>query len=187
VATPRNFREADLEHLIRPLTQDWNSGKNPAADIGRWEKDNSVKLPADYRNFMLKYNGGRVYPLIFKYAIPMDFYPSDDGTTFVDPLYDWAYVEKIFNGDEFGEGLPDKVISIGSNPGDLEILLSLDEKIHGQIFCWLHSDIPWGEEGNDKIWLQAPSFSAFMKSLFENSDNAGYEPGLKHLQRELRV
>jgi hypothetical protein len=180
-----------LDRLIRPLTQDWNTVISPADEIARWEKENKLRLPADYRTFMLKYNGGRVYPLIFRYEIPLEYYPSDEDITFLDPLYDWTYVEKIYKGEEFAEGLPDKMISVGSNPGDLELLLSLDEKTHGQIFCWLHSNIPWGEEGNNKIWPQAVSFKAFIESLFENADNIGFEhwylPGLKHLQRELKL
>jgi SMI1 / KNR4 family (SUKH-1) len=179
-----------LERLIRPLAQDWNSVPNPSKDIERWERENRRQLPDDYRRFLLTYNGGRVYPLIFRYSIRLEFYPSDDATTFVDPLYEWAYVEEIHSGAVFGEGLPPVHLSIGSNPGDLEILISFQEKTYGQILCWLHSSTPWGEEGNDRMWRQSSSFTDFMGSLFENADNAGYEhwfrPGLKHLQKELR-
>ncbi|MBD2748178.1 hypothetical protein IC232_15885 [Microvirga sp. BT688] len=67
------------------------------------------------------------------------------------------------------------MLFIGCNPGGLEILLSLRAADFGQIFCWLHSTKIWGTEGNDQLWLQAPSFEAFIASLYDEPDRSDYD------------
>ncbi|MFK4808666.1 SMI1/KNR4 family protein [Devosia sp. ZW T5_3] len=189
------------DKMIRPLLMTWPSvergqeGKSwdDVADarqpIEAWERRTGLQLPSDYKSFMLKFNGGRVYPNMFNYAVPLERYPSTEPETFLDPLYDWEYVEKIWSGEEFGEGCPPGMLDIGSNPGGLEVLLSVSGDTYGQIFNWLRSTNKWGTDGNDEVWLQAPSFRAFMDNLFDNSDRLGYDhwhlPGLAPLVREL--
>ena len=114
-------------------------------NLGRSSGRTSVTLPDDYRAFMLAYNGGRVYPLMFDYTIPRDRYPTTDPapTTYLDPLYDWAMVENISNGGIFSRRNPPGMLVIGSNPGGMEILLSLHEATFGRIFTLAaHAAIP---------------------------------------------
>lgn len=180
-----------MERLIRPLERTWHDTSQARAAIEAWEKANGIALPADYRAFMLAYNGGHVYPLMFDYTIPLDHYPTTDPTptTYVDPVYDWAMVEKIWNGGIFSHRNPPGMLVIGSNPGGLEILLSVQPSSAGRIFTWLHTLHPWGDPDNNMAWEQAPTFRAFIDSLYDNATREGYAfwhlPGLKHLERPL--
>ena len=180
-----------MQRRIRPLERAWQDTAPARAAIAAFEQANNLTLPDDYRGFMHVYNGGHVYPLMFDYTIPIERYPTTDPTptTYLDPLYDWAMVENIWNGGIFSRRNPPGMLVIGSNPGGMEILLSLQPQTFGRIFTWLHTLHPWGTEENDTAWEQAASFRAFMDSLYENAANEGYAywhlPGLKHLERPL--
>ena len=180
-----------MDRRIRPLQREWSNLAPARAAMALWEQANGSALPDDYRAFMQHYDGGRVYPLIFNYTIPLDRYPTSDPVpaTYLDPLYDWAMVENIWNGGIFSHRNPPGMLVIGCNPGGMEVLLSVQAPHFGQIFTWLHTLSPWGDPQNDTCWHQADSFSAFMASLYENESQDGYQywyrPGLKHLQRPL--
>jgi hypothetical protein len=169
------------KRLIAPLTERWNEGErdwsyvaDPSKDIARWEHDTKQKLPDGYRRFMLKFNGGRVYPRLFRYKVPLERYPSNEPVTMVDPFYDWAYVEAHWRGEVYGKGTPPDMLIIGTNPGGLQILLSLRPVDRGHIFCWPHTSNFWGTEGNTQVWHQADSFETFLESLYDEPDGSDY-------------
>jgi hypothetical protein len=78
-------------------------------------------------------------------------------------------VEKIWNGGVFKGRNPSDMLMIGSNPGAMELLLSVQGDSFGHVFSWLHSPHPWGDPDNSTVWQQAPSFRAFMDSLYERA------------------
>jgi hypothetical protein len=183
-----------MEMLIRPAQQGsqrrtWTDVPDASPLVDAWEKRNNIPVPSDYRQFITKYNGGRVYPPMFRYTVPLDKYPSTEPVTYLDPLYDWDYVEEIWNGGVFNGRNPPQMLMIGSDPGGLEVLLSLRKEDYGKIYTWLHSLSGWGEEDNDTVYLQASSFREFMDSLYDNEAREGYtywhRPGLAHLERKL--
>jgi SMI1 / KNR4 family (SUKH-1) len=168
--------------LIAPITEGWNRGerdwsyvKDPSADIARWERDIGFQLPDAYRRFMLTFNGGNVYPRLFRHNVPQDRYWSTEPVTQIDPLYSWADVEEHTRGGVYGRGNPPDMLFIGTDPGGLEVLLSLRVEDRGHIFCWPHSTNIWGMDGNDQIWPQATSFEAFLHSLFDLPDESDYK------------
>lgn len=154
---------------------DWSFVKDPRQAIIAWESKTGHILPSGYRRFMLAFNGGCVYPRLFRYSVPLNLYPSVEPVTFVDPFYSWEMAEKYWNGEIFHRGTPPEMAFIGCNPGGLEILMSLRKKDHGHIFCWLHSTSPWGTDGNDQLWHQANSFEEFLGSLYDKPDGSDYE------------
>lgn len=182
--------------LIRPSQQGsqritWDDVPNPTAEVTAFESQNNFTLPNDYRRFILNYNGGRVYPCMFKYTVPLEIYPSAEPVTFLDPLYDWAFAMQIWNGDIYPGSNPPNMLAIGSDPGGLQVLLSLQKDSFGKIFTWVQSQESWGAENNDTIYPQAASFREFMDSLYDNADKDAYEywhrPGLAHLERKLEI
>jgi hypothetical protein len=76
------------QRLIRPLEREWRDTAPTRTAIEPWEKASGLTLPEDYRAFMLRYDDGRVWPLMFDYTIPRDIYPTSDPTptTYLDPL-----------------------------------------------------------------------------------------------------
>lgn len=178
-----------MDIVIRPDEGDWTSVEDPSRQIEKWTADTGHELPADYRNFSVGYNGGRIYPLIFDRTIPSEIYAMGEPATFVNSFYPWEMVERIWDGDVFGGRTPPNMLVIGSSPGGIEILLSVVPQTFGQVFLWLHSQSGWGEEGNDRVWLQAESFRSFIESLYENDDEEGYDywhlPSKRGLERKV--
>lgn len=169
------------KRLIAPTTAGWNKGErdwsyvaDPNRDIARWEQETKHILPSDYRRFMLKFNGGRVFPRLFRYTVPLDRYPSTQPCTKVKVFYSWAEVVSYGRGDIYGKGNPADMLFIGCDPYSLEILLSLRPTDFGHIFCWVHTSTPWGTEGNTEVWHQADSFEGFLASLYDRTDGSDY-------------
>lgn len=163
---------------IMPITKNWNEGerdwsyvKDARLDIEQWEAASGKKLPNDDRRFMLKFNGGRVYPSLFQHNEPNYF----QGPTFLEIFYDWAYVQHHFEGKEYGAGTPADFLIIGGDPGGLQVLLSCRDEDAGQIFCWVHKTIPWGDEDNRDVWHQANSFSELVTSLYEDESGTSHD------------
>jgi len=170
------------QRRIAPVTEGWNRGerewsfvKDASGDIARWEQETGLALPDSYRRFMLAFNGGRVYPRLFRHNVPPERYPSTEPVTQVNPFYDWARVEAHWRGEIYGKGNPPGMLLIGCDPGGLEVLLSVRSEDRGQISCWPHTTNLWGTDGNDHVWHQAPSFEAFLDSLFDREDGTDYK------------
>ena len=168
--------------MIAPVTDGWNRGErdwsyvaDASGDISRWEQQTRRKLPGAYRRFMLRFNGGRVYPRLFRHNVPMERYPSTEPVTMVDPFYPWADVESHWRGDIYGRGTPPEMLTIGCDAGGLEILLSARREDFGHVFCWPHTRNIWGTDGNTEIWHQADSFEAFLESLYDLPDGSDYD------------
>jgi hypothetical protein len=106
-----------MERRIRPPQKQWPDPAQAPAAMIRWEQANGITLPDDYRAFMQRYDGGRVCPLIFNYTIPRDRYPTSDPVpaSYLDPLYDWAMVENIWNGGIFSRRNPPSMLVIGQS------------------------------------------------------------------------
>ncbi len=167
----------------------WDAAPDAKYDIEKWESDNNIQLPDDYRRFMIKFNGGRVYPCTFKYAVPVERYIFSKPETFCDPIFRWSSVEKNWNGEVYGEGCPPGMLTVARDPGGIIVLLSVRKEDYGKIYVWPHSSYKWGDEDNRDMWLQANSFSEFLDSLYDDEEKNGYDywyrPGLKHLVRKL--
>jgi hypothetical protein len=166
---------------IGPLTERWNDGeqdwsfvKDPTTDIEKWEQATGYKLPADYRNFMIRFNGGSIFPRHFHTRLvigPAGPYHNESDVTFVDPILSWKSVESHWRGEMYGKGVPPKHLVFATTPGSIELLMSLEASNHGKIFAWYHTRTPWGEDGNNRIDPVAENFTAFLKSLFSEGDD----------------
>jgi hypothetical protein len=164
-----------MDIVIKPAEGDWSTFADPAPKIAEWEKSTGRKLPEDYKKFMSKYDGGRIYPLIFDRKIPLEVYSMGTSETFLNMFYPWQTVAGIWNGEMFADRTPPDFVVVGSSPGGVEVLLSLADETHGQIFLWLHSPSDWGTGDNKHVWRQEDSFRAFVESLYENEEEEGHE------------
>ena len=184
--------------IIVPNTKNWNEGEtdwsyvpDPSKEVQAWERQTGVSLPKDYRGFLLKYNGGSVYPRIFKHSISPQKLPSISPEEYVDRFYRWDQVFALFNGESYGRGIPKGYLNIGETPGPLEILISTKNEDFGKIFGWIRSSDTWGTGHNTEIYLLSASFTLFLKMLYDDEDRTDYEgwfiPIYKTLQRELEL
>lgn len=166
---------------ITPYTERWNEGerdwsyvKNAQRDIEKWESEAGLRLPPGYRDFMLRFNGGHVYPRIFRRplaAVPfnMAMLPPPTEENYVDLIFNWAYVESHWRGETYGKGVPPQHLVFADTPGPIQLLIALNIQDFGKIFTWYHSSNIWGTDGNDTVFFQAEDFSSFMRSLVDEN------------------
>jgi hypothetical protein len=183
---------------IAPYTEGWNEGqrdwsfvRDPRIAIEAWETREGIHLPEDYRKFMLQFNGGYVYPRIFRHNIPKTAMPLGNDEMPVDPIYDWRTVEGHWRGETYGLGIPPRHLAIAGTPGSLELLMALDDPNFGSIFAWVQSGSIYGTDTNVEIYPQAGGFTEFLMSLHDDAERSDHDawhlPIFDKLAKELQI
>ncbi|WP_039455474.1 SMI1/KNR4 family protein [Candidatus Jidaibacter acanthamoebae] len=163
------MKHIEVEECKNPITVD---------EILAAEETIGAKLPSDYVEHLLKYNGGHpdkdCYPLLE--AIPYYnritkaeaksfsaeiawFYAIHDGE------YSNLLREYKFDGDRLPKGL----IAIGKSSGGNLICISVGLRNYGKVYFWDHKGcVRLGEEEPwwDNVFLIANSFTDFINSLY---------------------
>ncbi|MDH5640371.1 MAG: SMI1/KNR4 family protein [Nitrospira sp.] len=150
-------------------------------DISWFEDAIGGRLPAAYRRFLLKYNGGRPKPYYTHELALSIFY----GIKPTKKMYDL-----LVNCRRMQKWLPKDVIPIGQDTFGNEICLAVKGKNRGKLYFWDHEGAPDGadmavkypmivfNEGEDEpeptIWpgnpdlvLIADSFTEFLDDFHE--------------------
>lgn len=135
-------------------------GRINSADIVEFEETNEVSLPNDYKDFLLKCNGGRPNPNLLQ-----------DHDTDVQWLF--SMVEKpswasFFHALDVYEGrIPAWYIPIGTDSGGNLYIMSLYEENKGVVALWLHEYEAKENETDyfDNLTHVADSFAEFTDLL----------------------
>jgi hypothetical protein len=150
-------------------------------DIERAEKRMNIVLPLAYKNFLLKYNGGRPEPAGFDIIWSEDRITSeirrecseDWRSSKVDwflAIHEGEYSNFIeYNLVDFKGRIPKETIAIAHDPGGNLILLGIAGEQTGRVLFWVKDyenwegddsveNIPW----YDNIGLIANSFDEFI-------------------------
>ncbi|KQO04980.1 SMI1/KNR4 family protein [Paenibacillus sp. Leaf72] len=129
-------------------------------DISEFEFKYELKLPDQYKHFLLKFNGG--YPQASTFKIS-----DEEGESVVNKFYgigdmkgSLAKIFEILDGE-----LPAGFISIANDPGGNEICIGIGEKYFGNIYLWIH-DMDSDEEMSN-MFLLSSSFDDFFDNLYE--------------------
>jgi hypothetical protein len=171
---------------IAPYTDRWNEGErdwsfveDPHDEIDAWQKREDLLLPDSYRNFMLRYNGGRVYPRLFRsdsaLGMRLGPYVCESDEMYCDLIFPWSYVEHHWRGETYGKGVPPRHLVFAETPGSIQLLMALTPENYGRVYAWMHSNWDWGEEGNNLIFPLANSFLEFLSSLYDDDQNSDYQ------------
>jgi hypothetical protein len=171
---------------ITPYTERWNEGecdwsfvKDPRDDIDAWEKHEGLFLPESYRKFMLRYNGGHVYPRMFHSEAGLGMmlgpYVCQSDEMYCDLILPWASVKDHWCGEIYGKGVPPKHLVFAETPGSIQLLMALTPENYGRVYSWIHSSWDWGEEGNNLIFPLANSFLEFLSSLYDDDQKSDYQ------------
>ncbi|UOE61901.1 SMI1/KNR4 family protein [Priestia filamentosa] len=131
----------------------------PSEKLERFEQNQSIILPKEYREFLLKYNGG--YPDFSIYKIS-----DEPGESVVNILYGignmYDNLEK--NCAIFDEILEIEFIPIGDDPSGNQICIGINKEYDGQIFHWAHDEEHCGMKN---MYFLASNFNDFLASLYE--------------------
>ncbi|QLG39188.1 SMI1/KNR4 family protein [Paenibacillus sp. FSL W7-1088] len=128
-------------------------------DINEFEGKYDLKLPEQYVDFLLKFNGG--YPQVSTFKIS-----DEEGESVVNKFYgigdmkgNLSKVFEVLDGE-----LPEGFISIASDPGGNEICIGTSEKYFGKVYLWMH-DMESNKE-MDNMFLLNNSFNDFFDNLY---------------------
>jgi cell wall assembly regulator SMI1 len=146
-------------------------------DIAEFETEFDLKLPTQYRNFLLKYNGGRVNPGSFDFV--EHGHPSRSVLNYfasLDQLYKTMHFLMEPRNPTSYFGILPNLLPIAYDPGGNSLCISLSGDNEGQIFFEAH-DVPEGLN----ISFVASDFDAFLDSFYESR----YEPPKLSLWRRL--
>ncbi len=131
--------------------------------VERVERELDVKLPEDYRNFLLRHNGGRPRP---------DFFAIMGHKTLlsgrVEQLFGVGRPAKESNVDWHYKNLigqlPNYHFPIAAaNDGDM-VTLSLGKLDAGRIYYWIRAE--YNVAGDNEAYFVAGSFDKFLASLY---------------------
>ena len=127
-----------------------------------FERINGVQLPQQYREFLLKYNGG--YPKPYYFTIS-----KEQGICMVNIFY--GIGEMYDNLDKkidiFDDILDAGFIPIADDSGGNQICLGLTEKYFGDVYFWIHDEDP---EDMGNMYLLAKDFGGFLEKLYDNNE-----------------
>jgi cell wall assembly regulator SMI1 len=139
-------------------------------DITRVERQLGVIFPEDYRRFLLRYNGGRPKPDLFRIEAAGPEW---------DDIMNWFYC--INPGDMYGlvenndellrSRMPPELIAIGDDPLGNQICIAVKGSKKGSVYFWDHeNEAPDGEEPWwENVYLLADTFEKFVDSLYGDS------------------
>ena len=108
-------------------------------DLTDLERKTGIKLPNQYRKFLLKYNGGTPQPNRFN---TQDNKVESMITKFlpIANISDDNLLEEIEGITQVGQ-IPNNLIPIATDPGDDRLVLSVSGSDCGKVYYWA-----WGEE-----------------------------------------
>lgn len=136
-------------------------GDGSIQDIQKLEESFNVKLPTDYRDFLIKHNGADIVDGIF-YVKDLEqkilmggFYGVESNP---------KKIGLINQNEEYGDDIPDNSLLIGSDPGSGWILLVNDGENNG---IWYYDHTYFFEQSSDELntYFICETFSEFLKIL----------------------
>jgi len=131
--------------------------------IDRVERELDVKLPEEYRSFLLRNNGGKPH---------RDFFPIQSHKTLqtgrLVSLFGLGRAEKQSNIDWNYKNLigqlPNYHFPIGITPEEDMITLSLGKLDAGRIYYWVRAE--YNVTGDNEAYFIANNFTKFMDALY---------------------
>jgi len=133
-------------------------------EIDLFEKDLNIKLPTEYRNWLLKFNGGSPRPRVFEFRLDGEeasscvawFYAIDEGR-----INNLRKTIEVFKLNDVR--MPVDLLPIACDPGGNQICLGYQGDNLGKVFFWDHEQECGGEY--DNCYLIANSFNEFLANL----------------------
>ena len=135
-------------------------------NIQEFETIISATMSNDYKEFLLKYNGGypqkNVFPLVEDNAIYNNISETNSIKLF-------SSIQQLIYGYRYNqERIPHELIEIANDPFGNRICLGIKDKYYGKVYFWDHD---WESEDDepptyDNLSLIADNFTDFINMLF---------------------
>jgi len=145
------------------------------SDIRNVEKELNIKFPEDYKQHLLKHNGG--HPIKNRYPM-IECIDNDPNNNTADidwflAIYDGEYDNFLKDYNTFKiwqKRMPDELIPIGCGSGGDQICISVKGNNYGKVYFWNHDwECEEGEEPDySNVHLIANSFTEFINSLYQS-------------------
>ena len=129
-------------------------------DIVDFEEENNIKLPEDYKQFLIEHNGGQPFPCIS---------PISDVQWIYGMVHEPNYASLFWHIDIFQRRIPGWYFPIANDSGGNLYLMSLYHENHGTIAFWDHEGETEGDADQyfDNMKFVANSFTEFLNQLTE--------------------
>jgi hypothetical protein len=135
-------------------------GSLQAIELNDFEIANNIKLPNDYRNFLLEFNGGK--------PIPNRNENPDTIVTYILGMHNGDYYASLYKHiDMFKDRLPLSTFPIATDPFGNLFIMSVHSGGYGHIYFWDHEGEPEYQDGHyvGNCSFVAYSFSEFINNL----------------------
>lgn len=132
-----------------------------------FEGDIGTQLPEEYRQFLLRHNGGVIFPDTIKYFEEFNL----DASTVIDRLLGLEadqYFTITRYKDTFAHRIPANLLPIATDVGGNVVCIAISGQKRGQIFFWHHEYPDDNEElpGKDNLFFIASNFLEFLNKLY---------------------
>ena len=161
-------------YLQHPLMDDGSPWPTPpsAQEISDWEAS-GVALPEEYKSFLMKYNGGAIYPSYFDSGVPAEVRDELDieERPAVDILFNWQRFLLVNSGG--GQDWQHFMVGIGYDTNSSLIGISTDSRMLGSVvYWWRNLGNEWDlDDGPFPIGMIAPSFGSFLFGALQPAEH----------------
>jgi hypothetical protein len=151
-----------------PVTDSYAALKT--ATLDRFEELLEVRLPEDYRNFLLRNNGGR--PRVNGFRIVNGQRASDEVLDYFLGIAQGEEDDIVAFLQRYSDRLPPDLLPIAYDAFGNLICLGLSEPVAGQVLFWDHELEPELEDDElSNVTVIAGNFDLFLNSFFEDEDD----------------
>jgi SMI1-KNR4 cell-wall len=135
-------------------------------EIGQVESRLSIRLPHDYKSFLLSHNGGRTEPWMM-FDIHGNESDSHAIAGFFFGIGGDSNIDLEANVRAYSDRVPENILPIASDPGGNLLCISVSGKDEGKLYFWTHEEEC--EEGGipsyENLYPVADSFENLLQSL----------------------
>jgi hypothetical protein len=124
------------------------------AEIEKFEELIGAKLPKDYKQFLLKHNGGHPVTNGFKLIQSINERTNEAGIEWFYALYDGYVCNIITEFKRCREELPGTLLPIGYSSGGVTCL-GIKGKEYNKVYYWTTNYSLWKEEDYNNLYLAA--------------------------------
>jgi hypothetical protein len=135
-------------------------------EIKRFEELIQAKLPEDYKQFLLKNNGGHPIRKAFKLIEPINEKNKEASIAWFYALYNGEVCNITTEFRTSREQIPDELLPIAYGHGG-EICLGVNGEYYGKLYYWTTNYSFWTVDDYNYLYLIANSFTDFINGLFE--------------------